>query len=70
MALYHPEMLHVTGAVPLSPFIHSHCNDVTDCVIRVIGRSVMGQILELRRGRHYGTVLVTNVNRTSGATNK
>jgi hypothetical protein len=44
-------------------------NNVTECVIRVIGRSVMGQILELRRGRHYGTVLVTNVNKTSAATN-
>jgi hypothetical protein len=42
-------------------------NNVTDCVI---GRSVMGQMVELRRGRPYDTVLVTNVNRTSAAINK
>jgi len=36
----------------------------------VIGRSVMGQIVELRRGRTYGADGVTNGNRTSAAKDK
>jgi len=42
----------------------------TDCAVCVIGRSVMGQMVELPRDRPYGTEGITNRNRTSAATNK
>jgi len=40
-------------------------SNFTDCAICVTGRSVMGQIVELRRGRPYGPEGVTNGNRTT-----
>jgi len=44
-------------------------SNFTDCAICVTGRSVMGQIVELRRVRPYGPEGVTNENRNSAASN-
>ena len=73
LALHHPGVLHVTVPVPPSPFSHSatatQSSNFTDCAICFIGRSVMGHIVELPRGRRYGSESVTNDNRTFAATN-
>ena len=45
-------------------------SNVTECAICVIGRSVLGQIVERPRGRPYGAEGVTNDNRTFAATSK
>jgi len=64
-------MLHVTGAVLVSHLATANeIKKFTDCAICVIGRSMMGRIVELLRGRPYGAECITNRNRASSATNE
>jgi hypothetical protein len=71
MALHHPQMLHATGAVRLSPLTtDTESSNFTDCAMFVIRWSVMGQIAELRKRRPYDAENVINVKRTSATNNK
>jgi len=58
-ALFHCR--HLAAATERSNFI--------DCAICVTERSVMGQMVEVPRGRSYGSEGVTNRNRTPVVTN-
>jgi hypothetical protein len=63
-------MLHATGAVHYSHLVTaSESGNITDCAICVFVWSVMGQILQLRRGRTYGAEGITNRKRNSAASN-